>query len=65
METDSNMETNFNKGLDAAIKGDFKTNMRGSLEYPGKPYRMQHYSAYKYGLLHERESDIWIKNVKS
>jgi len=32
------METNFHKGLDAAIKGDFKTNVRGSLEYPGKPY---------------------------
>ena len=59
------METNIPKGLDAAIKGDFKTNVRGSLEYPGKPYWMQHYSAYKCGLLHERESDIWIKNVKS
>jgi len=32
------METNIPKGLDAAIKGDFKTNVRGSLEYPGKPY---------------------------
>jgi len=32
------METNFHKGLDAVIKVDFKTNVRGSLEYPGKPY---------------------------
>ena len=59
------METNIPKGLDAAIKEDFETNVQGSLGYPGKPHSMQHYSAYKYELLHESESDIWIKNVKS
>jgi len=26
------METNIPKGLDAAIKGDFETNVRGSLD---------------------------------